>query len=257
METTGEQHPCHVGHGQEYEPPAGHEHQSGLWAEHSIEKDGSHDGNEAESSTSSRDRRRSDAVTGTTDPQLSAGRCHRDRDECQSQDLDRVRNGVPDESQKTHPGRQDEHRCGAGEQIASEVALPHRSLGPSGDLLGACAACLAGPGRSASLHMRGSARNGCMMHRVRARPGCRGLLGLHGGGLLTVRCRRHLASGCSGGLRRRGCLGVSGFVIQGNFVDGGLSSRFVEALPGGLGDRARFRGACGRCRLRLVRRVSG
>ena len=100
----GEQHPCHVRHGQKHEAPAGHEDQRGLRAEHPAEKDGSHDGDETQPPASSRDRRCGDTVMGMTEPQSSSGGRHRDRDECQSQDLDGVGNVVPDESQQTDPG---------------------------------------------------------------------------------------------------------------------------------------------------------
>ena len=100
----GEQHPCHVRHGQEHEAPAGHEDQGWLWAEHPSEKNGPHDRDETEPPAGSRDRRGGDTVPGMGEAQPSPGCCHDDRDECQSQDLDGVGNVVPDESQQTDPG---------------------------------------------------------------------------------------------------------------------------------------------------------
>ena len=96
----GEQHPRQVGYSEEHQSPAGHEDQSGLWAEHPVQKDGPNDGDESESAAGSRDGCRSDAVTGPADSHASTGGRHCHRDQGESQDLDRVGNGVPHESQE-------------------------------------------------------------------------------------------------------------------------------------------------------------
>ena len=76
----GEQHPGQVGYDQKHEPPAGHEDQSGFRAEYPVQKDGTYDGDEAETATGSRDRRRGDAITGPAVPQMGARSRHRHRD---------------------------------------------------------------------------------------------------------------------------------------------------------------------------------
>ena len=94
-----------MGDEQEHEPPAGHEDQSGLRTEHPVQQDGSHDGDETEPATGPGDRCRSDTEPGPAGAQASAGSSHGHRDECQSQDLGHVGNGVPHQRQKTGPSR--------------------------------------------------------------------------------------------------------------------------------------------------------
>ena len=102
-------------HDQEHEPPTGHEYQCGFRSEHAAEKNRTHDGDEAEPAAGSRDRCGGDPVLRTADAEAGAHGCHRDRDECQRQDLDRVGNGVPDKGQETDPGGEDQQRSRTGE----------------------------------------------------------------------------------------------------------------------------------------------
>ena len=193
-------------------------------------------------------------MTGMTDPQACPAGRHCDRDECQSQDLDRVGNVVPDESQQTDPGRQDEHRCGTGEQIASEVALLHCPLGPAGDRLGLSAVCLNELARShltGPLHMWGAVRRGCMLHWSRTRLGREGSRGIHGGGGLIELGSGHLRLGGSGGVRGRGLRGVGVLVRREGLIDRGLNGGLVETLPGVLRGEPRLRGNRGRSRFRM------
>jgi len=126
---------------------------------------------------------------------------------------------------------------GGGQQVASEVALPHRPLGPARNRLGLSAECLTGAGRThliGRLHMRGVARCGGILHRSRARLGCEGSRGLHWGGGLVVLGLRYLSLSGSGSVSGWCLRRVDVPVLREGVVDRGLSGGLVETLPGVL-----------------------